>query len=203
MHRLSLFVLAAGLIVCACDQPPTKEIAAAEAALAAAEEQGAAKYAPERLEAARVALQEAQRRVQAKDYRGALSAAGEAGEKARATGKSAEAAKQLAESAAESARDEARILLDEVPPLKDAATEAKVAPEAFTEPDAELAAVQALLASCDQALERKDFLAARTQAEEARGRARVLPERFSQARSDWEAAHPKKPKGRAKPAKKR
>jgi hypothetical protein len=198
MHRLSLFVPAAALIVCACDQPPTREIAAAETALVAAEQQGAAQYAPERLEAARAALLEAQRRVQAKDYRGALSAAGEAGEKARAAGKSAEAAKQLAESAAESARDEARILMDEVPPLKDAATEAKVTPEAFTEADAELAAVQALVASCDQALATKDFLAARSQAEEARAKAQALPDKYRQARADWEAAHPKKPKGKAK-----
>ena len=61
MHRLSPAVLIAALIVCACDQPPTKEIAAAEAALAAAEQQDAAKYAPERLDAARSTLQEGAR----------------------------------------------------------------------------------------------------------------------------------------------
>jgi hypothetical protein len=122
MRRLSPIVLIAGLILCACDQPPTKEIAAAEAALTAAEQQGAAQYAPERFDAARTALQEAQRRLQAQEYRAALSAANDAAEKARAAGKSADTAKQLTQSAAESARDEARILLDEVPPLKEAAT---------------------------------------------------------------------------------
>jgi len=201
MHRLSPAVLIAALIVCACDQPPTKEIAAAEAALAAAEQQDAAKYAPERLDAARSTLQEAQRKLQAQDYRGALSAANEAAEKARAAGKSSDAAKELTRSAAESARDEARILLDELPPLKDAAAEAKVATEAFTDLDTELAAVQGRLASCDQALAKQDFLAARTLAEDARSRAQVLPDKYRQARSEWETAHPKKPKGR--PAKKK
>jgi hypothetical protein len=204
MHRLSPAVLIAALIVCACDQPPTKEIAAAQAALAVAEQQDAAKYAPERLDAARAALEDAQRKLQAQDYRGALSAANEATEKARAASKSADAAKQLTRSAAESARDEARILLDEMPPLKDAATEAKVAAEAFTELDAELAAVQALLVSSDQALAKNDFLSARNLAEDARSRVQVLPDKYRQARSDWETAHPKKPKrSPAKKAKKR
>jgi hypothetical protein len=203
MHRLSPVVLVAALVLCACDQPPTKEIAAAEAALASAEKDGAGEYAPERLAAARSALQEAERRVQAQDYRGGLSAANEAAEKARAATKSAEAAKQLVQSAAESARDETRIMLEELPALKDEAAQAHVPAEAFAALDGELAAIEALLVSADQALAKQDFLAARSQSEDARSKAQVLPDKYRQARSDWETAHPKKPKGKAKPTKKK
>ncbi len=203
MRRLSPVVLVAALICCACDQPPTKEIAAAEAALVSAEQQGAGEYAPERLAAARAALTEAQRRVQAQDYRGGLSAANEAAEKGRAAAKSAEAAKHLVQSAAESARDETRIMLEELPAVKDEAAQAHIPAEAFTETDAETAAVEALLTSADQAIAKQDFLAARSKSEDARSKAQVLPDKYRQARSDWETAHPKpKPKVKPKPAKK-
>jgi colicin import membrane protein len=200
MQRAPLVALVLGLVAVGCDQPPAKEVAAAEAALAAAEQEGATQYASDRLAAAREALADAQRRVAAKDYRGGLSAANEAAEKARAAAKTAEAAKRLAQSDAELARDEARIALEEIPTLKSEATGAHVPDEAFAEVETQLSAVQALLTSVDERIAARDFLSAQKAGEEARAQARLLPESYRQARTAWEEAHPKRGKGRAKAA---
>jgi hypothetical protein len=204
MQCLYPAVLLAALVAVACDQPPTKEIAAAEAAIAAAEKQGAAVYCAERFAAAQTVLAEAQSRIQQRDYHGALSAANEAAEKARSAAKTAETAKKLARSAAELARDEARIVLDELTTLKTEAADARVPEEAFAGVEAELAAEQALIASVDEALAKQDFRGAQALGEEARAKAQALPDKYRQARSDWDAAHPKKPKAKAaKPSRKR
>lgn len=186
-----------GLLV-GCDQPPTQEIAAAEAAVAAAEKADALTYAPERLQTAQAALEQARQRAGARDYRAAISAANDAGEKARAAAKSAAAAKRLAESAATLARNEAQIVLDEIPPLREEAEQARIPAEAFTAVDAEVVTAQALILRVDEALQRADFLGAQKEGEAAKAAAAALPDRFRQARADWELAHPpKRAKSRA------
>jgi hypothetical protein len=204
MSRVVLRLAAPGLlgVLVACDQPPTQEIASAEAAVVAAEKADASTYAPERLQTARAALEQARQRVAARDYRGALSAANDASEKARAAAKSAEAAKRLAESAATLARSEAQIALDEIPPLREEAQKARIPDEAFATVEAEVVTAQALILRVDEALQRADFLGAQKEGEAAKATASALPDKFRQARADWEAAHPpKRVKGR--PAKKK
>ncbi len=75
--------LIAALLSFACDQPPIKEIAAAEAELRKASAAAADVYVAERYAEADAALQDARRRVGEKDYRGALSSAMEAADRAR------------------------------------------------------------------------------------------------------------------------
>jgi hypothetical protein len=187
------------LTLAACDQPPTKEVAAAQAAVSAAEKTDAPLYASERLAAARQALAQSQQLMTERNYRGAISAANDAVDKARAAVKSAESAKKLAVQAAELARDEARIALDELPGLREEAKKARIPDEAFTAIEAEVAEVQTLLTSVGDLIEKQQLLEAQKAGETARSRAALLPEKLRQAQADWETAHPKR--GKAKPKK--
>lgn len=100
-RRLLPLLVAAALA--ACEQPPHRELEAAANAVEKARKGDAALYAPERMREAETALTEALRRVGTRDYRGALSAANDATEKAR-----------TATSQAAAARDAARKELGEV-----------------------------------------------------------------------------------------
>src|SRR5262245_26941047 len=125
---LSLILLL-GLAPAACEQPPTKEIAGAESAVQQARAYGASDFAPERFGEAQAALDDAHKRVQAKDYRGALSSALDAAEKSRLASQAATAAKALARNAAEVAEAEVQAALDEVAEIRAQAVKAKI-PEA-------------------------------------------------------------------------
>jgi hypothetical protein len=72
------FAVLLPLALCACDQPPTKEISAAEAQIEEARQAGAERFVPDRWREAQGALATARAKVQAKDYRAALSAANDA-----------------------------------------------------------------------------------------------------------------------------
>src|SRR5258706_15592930 len=100
LARLSLPILAAGFLA-ACDEPPTREVTAAENALALARQAGADRYAAERYHEAEAAIGEAKHKIQEKDYRGALSSATDAAEKARSAAQQAASAKTLGPSATE------------------------------------------------------------------------------------------------------
>ena len=78
MRRILALMLPVALV--ACDQPPTKEIAAAEAQIEQARQAGAERFVPDRWRDAQAALATAHSKVQQKDYRGALSAANDAAE---------------------------------------------------------------------------------------------------------------------------
>jgi hypothetical protein len=197
--RRTLYLLLFPLALAGCTEPPAKEIAAAESAIAAAENAGAETYAADRLTAAKKALSDARQRVTERDFRAALSSANEAGEKARAAIRSAESSKQLTRAAAELARDEARIALDEVPPLRQDALKARIPAEAFAALEPDVTEVETLIARVAEALTSGDLSAAQAAGQSARAKAQVLPERFRQARTEWEAAHPRH--GRARPAK--
>lgn len=191
--------LLAALILYACDQPPVKEIAAAEAALSQARAAGAERFAPERLREAENALREAQRKLQEKDYRGALSSATEAAEKSRSAAKAAGAAKTVARSAAELAQAEVRAAFEEVDAIREAATVAKVPDQAFEE-------VQPLVDQSRQALEgvaetlaQGDLLAAQKAAADLKVQVTPLPGLFRDAQDRWESAHPRARGRGAKP----
>ena len=73
----ALVALTAALVLSACAQPPTKELEIAAARIAAAEDAGAALFAPERLGEATRALREAERLTKEDHrYREALRLAG-------------------------------------------------------------------------------------------------------------------------------
>jgi hypothetical protein len=96
----------------ACDQPPTKEIAAAQDQVERARNIGAEQYAPDRFKQAEAALALAQQKLQARDYRAALSAANDAADSARIAMNNTLPAKAAARSSAEMAYAEVRSALD-------------------------------------------------------------------------------------------
>ena len=93
-------LMVVGLMISGCAKPPTMEIADAENAVNAAAQAGAADFAPNELNLAKNALDDARSKVASKDYKGALAGALDAKVKAEeaqaaiASGK--EAAKALA-----------------------------------------------------------------------------------------------------------
>jgi len=195
MRRAALLVTA--LFLASCDQPPAKEIAAAEAALVQAQKAGAEKLAPERYREAEAALQEARRKVQAKDYRGALSSANDASEKARTAAKAASSALTMAKGAVEVAEAEIQAKLDEVAAVRQEAAEAKVPDEAFAglsaDQDSLKQKADGLAAAASQ-----DLIAAQKTAEELKAQAEALPARFREALEKWQADHPRRGKSARK-----
>jgi colicin import membrane protein len=93
MRRL-VVVPGALLLALACTQPPTRELQDAEQAVQRAREEGADRYAADRLKEAEAALQDARSQVQARDYRKALSQANAAGERAQAARRAAQQRKE-------------------------------------------------------------------------------------------------------------
>jgi hypothetical protein len=188
--------LALGLLAVGCEQPPTKEIAGAEAALAQAREAGADTFAPEQFREAQAALADAQRKVQASDYRGALSSALDAAEKSRAASVAAGSARALARSNVELAESQAQIALDEVAEIRAQATKAKVPDKAFEELLPKVAEGQAAVEAVSKALASGDILTAQKLAVALKNSVTPLPGLFREARVQWDAQKGRKPKRR-------
>lgn len=180
------------LLAAACDQPPVKEIAAAEAAVRKARDAGADVFVAERYAEADAALREARRRVGEKDYRGALSSATEAAEKARAAAQGAAAARTLAQSDTETTLAEADAALEEAGRLRAEAREAKLPDEAFGETGLREEQLRAALQAAHARLESGDVLGAQKAAHELKTRALELPAAVQAARETWVREHPKK-----------
>jgi hypothetical protein len=189
----------AALVLSACEQPPTKEIAAAEQQVEQARQAGAEQYAPARLSEAEAAMEDARRKVGEKDYRGALSAATDAADKARGAAKAAAAAKTLARGAAELAQAEARVMLDEAAQIRDEAVKAKVPDGAFAALDPRTRKVNEDLEAVAAILKRGELIEAQKAAVAVKTEAAALPAQYRSAVEAWQAAHPKG-RGRA-PAK--
>jgi colicin import membrane protein len=191
-------LLLSALLLCSCDKPPVKEMAAAEAALALARKADAPKLAPDRFKEAEAALAQAQQRVQAKDYRGALSSATDAVEKARTAAKAAASAITMAKSAVEVAQAEIQAKLEEVTAVRQEAITEKVPDEAFGDL---IAAAQDLKQKADSlaASAAEDVIAAQKAGDELKAQAASLPTQFREALDKWQTDHPK----RGKPVKKK
>ena len=191
-------LLLSALLLCSCDKPPVKEMAAAEAALAQARKADAPKLAPDRFKEAEAALAQAQQKVQAKDYRGALSSATDAAEKAKTAAKAAASAITMAKSAVEVAQAEILAKLEEVTSVRQEAITEKVPDEAFGEL---ITAAEDLKQKADglAASAAEDVIDAQKTAEALKAQAAALPGQFREALDKWRTEHPK----RGKPVKKK
>lgn len=187
------------LTLAACDQPPAKEIAAAEAALGQAQKDGADAFAPEQWKAAGAALAQARQKVDAKDYRGALSSAIDASDKAKNAASAAASAKLLAKSAAEVAQAEIQAALDDATAVKEEAAQAKAPDSVFADLEPKLETVRQGLAAIAGTLEKGDLLAAQKAATDLKAQAAPLAQAYRDALTQWQDAHPKGRKP-AKPA---
>jgi hypothetical protein len=198
--RRSLAFLAA-LALCSCEQPPNKEIAAAEQQVEQARAAGAEQYAPARLQEAEAAMRDAHRRVDEKDYRGALSSATDAADKARGAAKAAAAAKTLARGATEMAQAEARVMLDEAAHIREEAVKARVPDAAFGGLEPRTRKVSDDLEAVSAILKRGDLLEAQKAAAAVKTEAAALPAEYRTALEAWQAANPRgRGRAAAKPA---
>jgi hypothetical protein len=193
MRRASTLapVLLSCLALSACEQPPTKEIATAEAALQQARADAADVFAPDRFGEAQAAVAAAQKKVQAKDYRGALSSALDAAEKSRLASQAATAAKQLARNAAELAEAEAQAALDEVAEIRAQAAKARIPEQVFEPLLPQTTEAGSALDALVKALADGEILQAQKLAADIKAKAAPLPGLFREAREKWEAEHPR------------
>jgi hypothetical protein len=187
-HRAPLLAL---LVLCACDQAPVKEVAAAAGQLEQARRQGAEAYAPERWKEAEAALQRARSKVQERDFRAALSAATEAAERARSAAQAAAAAKTMTRGAVDVAQTEVEAALDEVSAVREEAQKARLPEPAFAEVEPRVEDVRQGLKTVADLVEKGDLLAAEKAAAELKKKAQALPGAFREARTAWETAHPR------------
>jgi hypothetical protein len=186
-----ILALVVPLALAGCDQPPTKEIAAAEAQIEQARQAGAERFVPDRWRDAEAALGAARAKVQQKDYRGALSAANDAADKGRAAVQAVAAARANAKGAAELALREISVFLEEADQVRQEAVAAKVPDEAFAEVQTRVAEIREGMQRVSDTLGRGEVLEAQKAAAELRAQATDLPAAFRDARAQWEEEHPK------------
>jgi hypothetical protein len=133
-------------------------------------------------------MEMARERLAAKDYRGALSAANAAADRAGSAIKAVEAARELAQGRTETAQAEVRALLEQLVTIRQEAAAAKVPETAFADLEPRVQEVEMGLETVTQTLQR-DPLAAQGEAAELKVRAADLPTSFRQAQAKWQAEH--------------
>jgi hypothetical protein len=185
-----------GVLAWGCTDPPHRELAAAQDALEEARRQGADRYAPERWQEAEAALAQARQRIEAKDYRGALSSAIDAFDRARQAAQAAAAARSSSRSTALAAQAEVEASLREAAEVRQAARLEKVPDAAFEGVDETMAEVRAGLTTVAEALERDDPLTAERAASDLKTLARPLAQSVREARSQWEERRARRRGGR-------
>ena len=187
----ALLILAAA----GCEQPPTREIEAAQAQVDAARKEGAEQYAADRWRDAQTAMQQARDRMAAKDYRGALSSANAAAERARSAQQAVRSARALARGRTETTQAEIRAALEEIDTIRQEAAAAKVPEDVFAEFAPRIADAQAGLQRITEALA-TDALKAQSEAAELKTRCADLPTALRQAQAKWLAEHRQRGKRR-------
>jgi hypothetical protein len=193
-------VLITCLALGSCEEPPTKELTAAEKQVELARQAGAGQYAPARLDEAEAAMEDARRKVGEKDYRGALSSASDAADQAKAAAKAAAAAKALTRGAAEMAQAEARVALEEAAQIKADALKDRIPETAFEELEPRARKLGEDLEAAAATLKRGDLLEAQTASASLKTEATALPAAYRGAVEAWQAAHPRGRRAPAKPA---
>ena len=193
MKRRRGLVPAALLVLGAlgCEQPPTREIEAAQAQVDAARSEGADQYAADRWRDAQSSMQQARDRLAEKDYRGALSSANAAADRARSALQAVRAARALAKGRTETTQAEIRAALEEVDTIRQEAAAAKVPEEVFAEFAPRVAELQSGLERVSLTLS-TDALKAQIEADELKTRCADLPTAFRQAQAKWMAEHRQK-----------
>jgi hypothetical protein len=181
-------LLLAALLAAGCEQPPSREIEAAQAEVDAARRQGAEQHAPERWREAQEALKAARGHVTSKDYRAALSSANLAAERARAAVQAVQAARSVARTRTADLQTQVRALLSEAEAVRTQA--AAVPEEAFAALAPRLKEIEAGLEAVSRTLEARDPLQAQAEAAELKAQADNLPTAFRQAAAKWQAEHP-------------
>jgi hypothetical protein len=161
MWRRSLAAsLSAAVFVCACADPPNKELAQAQGAIDAARAAGADRYATEEYTAATKAFEQASDAVSQRDYRLALNHALESREHAQS------AAREAAERRAQVRSDVERSMADVATVLAQAnlrmtaAEQARVPRTALRETQQALAQVNDDVQKAGEALRAEDYLEA-------------------------------------------
>jgi hypothetical protein len=187
------------LLLAACDQPPTRELGAAESALADARSQGADVFAAERFKEAEAALASARQKADQKDYRGALSSAVDAAEKAKAAAAGVPSAKVLLRSGAETVQAEAQAALDEAAGIREEAKKGRVPEAAFEALVSRTAEVEAGLKTLAGLLEQGELIEAQKAGAELKARAAGLAADYRAALDKWNEEHPRS----RRPAKRR
>lgn len=194
MSRLA-FALAAVLAGAGCDQPPVKEIAAAEQQVERARAAGAERYAPERWKQAETALVLARQRLEGRDYRSALSAASDAAENARLAMEATGPAKEAATRAIQVAIGEVRTALDRADQERRAALKAGVAARALAALDKRSAEARQQLEAAGRALEAGELEYADQMMAELRTQVTPLPDLYRGARTQLAAKQPRRGRG--------
>jgi uncharacterized protein involved in type VI secretion and phage assembly len=177
------------LLLAACEQPPFKEVAAAEAALAVARKADAQRFATDRYHEAQVALEAAREKLERKDYRGALSAASDAAERSKEAVQAAEAAKALVRNASETAKVEAQEMLASIDAIRDEARRAKVPARVFASLQVEREKAVRGIKELSESIDRGQLAEAQERAVALRTRITPLPGRYREALDKWLAAH--------------
>jgi hypothetical protein len=197
---LLVFVLA----VTACyGPPPQKEIDAAARQVQQARDSGAATVAPDQMREAEAALDEARRRAQERDYKGALSSASEAADQAQAAVKAVVVAHEADRTAAQAAQKDVQAVLDDARSLRERAGRDRVPAAAFHDVDGEMATAHEGMARVKASLDRGEYGAARQAAGALRSQVAALPTAVREARTKWEADHAKGRRPKAPTRKKR
>ena len=182
-------VLIAALAAAACDQPPVREIQAAEQQVERARTVGAERFAPERFKQAQAALTLARQRLEGRDYRGALSAANDASESARVAIENTGPAQTAARNAAEMGIGEVRTMLDRAATERTAAVRAGVPRGSLAALDARAQRASQQLAGAVLQLGAGNLDYVEPLLAELRTEVTPLPDLYRDARTRWQAQH--------------
>ena len=185
-------VLIAALAAAACDQPPVKELAAAEQQVERARAAGSERYAPERWKQAQAALVLARQRLDGRDYQGALSAASDAAESARLAIEGIGPAKAAVRKAGDDAVGEVRILLDRATAERTAALKAGVPARSLLDLNARAQRAAEELAVAVRQLGAGNLDDVEAVLTTLRTEVTPLPDLYRDARTRWEARHPRR-----------
>jgi hypothetical protein len=161
MWRRSLAAcLAAALLVCACAEPPNKEIGQAQGAIDTARAAGADRYAPEEYNAATEALKQSGDAVTQRDYRLALNHALESREHAQNAAREAAERRARIRGAVERSMAEVATQLAQVNTRMAAVEQSRVPRRALRSVQQELAQVNADVQKAGAAMQSEDYMAA-------------------------------------------
>ena len=183
MIRTRLAVLVAALAIAACDQPPVKEIESAEQHVAKAAQEGAREYAAERYQQAEDALVLAKRKMEDRDYRGALSAANDAADRARAALALVGPARAALRASLQLALTEVRTALDRAATERAVAVKGGVPKARLADPDARVAKATAALAEKQSRLTGSDPARMKDEIESLRIDVAPLPDLYRALRT--------------------